>query len=112
MLKIYDDAIVVKIADFGLVKVIDSDLTSANTQFKGYFNDPSLVVEGFDKYNILHETYALTRILYFVLTGRTSTDKIKPNLVDFVAIGLSSNQEHRYQNTSELRNAFQCIKPN
>lgn len=112
LLKIYDDAIVVKIADFGLVKVIDSDLTSANTQFKGYFNDPSLVVEGFDKYNILHETYALTRILYFVLTGRTSTDKIKPNLVDFVAIGLSSNQEHRYQNTSELRNAFQCIKPN
>ncbi|MCW8932477.1 MAG: protein kinase family protein [Gammaproteobacteria bacterium] len=112
LLKVYDDTIVVKIADFGLVKIINSDLTSENTQFKGYFNDPSLVVEGFDNYNILHETYALTRILYFVLTGRTSTDKAKPHLVNFVAKGLNSNQEHRYQNTSELRNAFQCIKPN
>ena len=86
MLKIYDDAIVVKIADFGLVKLINSDLTSVNTQFKGYFNDPGLVVEGFDNYNILHETYALTRILYFVLTGKTNADKAEPFLRDFIAL--------------------------
>jgi len=42
LLKKYDDVVVVKIADFGLVKVVDSDLTSASTNFKGYFNDPSL----------------------------------------------------------------------
>ena len=108
----YDDVIVVKIADFGLVKLIDSDLTSANTQFKGYFNDPSLVVDGFDNYNIVHETYALTRILYFVLTGKTNADKAKHHIKDFVAKGLSSNQGSRFQNISELRNAFQDIKLN
>ncbi len=112
LLKIYDDVIVVKIADFGLVKLIDSDLTSANTQFKGYFNDPSLVVEGFDNYSTLHETYALTRILYFVLTGKTSPDKAKPYLIDFIAKGLNSNHGIRYQNILELRNAFQRINPN
>lgn len=112
LLKMYDDVIVVKIADFGLVKLIDSDLTSANTQFKGYFNDPSLVVEGFDNYNILHETYALTRILYFVLTGKTNADKAKPHIIDFVTKGLNSAHGSRFQNISELRNAFQDIKPN
>jgi serine/threonine-protein kinase len=112
LLKMYDDVIVVKIADFGLVKLIDSDLTSANTQFKGYFNDPGLVVEGFDKYNILHETYALTRILYFVLTGKTNADKAKPYLIDFITKGLNSNHEDRFQNIFELKNAFQLIKPN
>src|SRR5690606_21980881 len=39
LLKKYDDVVVVKIADFGLVKILDSDLTSANTNIKGYFND-------------------------------------------------------------------------
>ncbi len=112
LLKMYDDVIVVKIADFGLVKLIDSDLTSANTQFKGYFNDPGLVVEGFDNYNILHETYALTRILYFVLTGKTNADKAKPYLADFINKGLNANHTNRYQNISELSNAFQRINPN
>ena len=58
---------VVKIADFGLVKIPDSTFTTVNTEFKGYFNDPSLVVEGFNTYNMLHETYALTRVIYYVL---------------------------------------------
>jgi serine/threonine-protein kinase len=63
LLKKYDDVMVVKIADFGLVKTPDSSLTSENTEFKGYFNDPSLILDGFDTYNISHETYALTRII-------------------------------------------------
>ncbi len=32
---------------FGLVKVIDSNLTATNSEKKGYFNDPALVFEGF-----------------------------------------------------------------
>ncbi|XQF94187.1 protein kinase domain-containing protein (plasmid) [Pseudoalteromonas espejiana] len=39
LLKEYDDVAVVKIADFGLVKIVDSELTSENTDFKGYYND-------------------------------------------------------------------------
>ena len=44
LIKEYDDTLVVKLSDFGLVKIPDSTLTTVNTEFKGYFNDPALVV--------------------------------------------------------------------
>lgn len=107
LIKAYDDVLVVKIADFGLVRITDSTLTSINTEFKGYFNDPELNVEGFDKYNILYETYALTRLLYFVMTGRTRTDKIiDTNLRTFVSKGLNTDKRKRFQNIEELANLF------
>lgn len=111
LLKIYDDVVVVKIADFGLVKIVDSNLTSVNTEFKGYFNDPNLVVEGFDSYDILHETYALTRILYYVLTGKTRTDKFSENMRTFVEKGLNSDKGRRFKDIDELGKEFQKIKP-
>lgn len=111
LLKEYDDVAVVKIADFGLVKIVDSELTSKNTDFKGYYNDPSLVTEGFDSYSILHETYALTRILYFVLTGKSKTEKSPENVRAFIDIGLSSDKSIRFKDIDELRIAFQAIAP-
>ncbi|WP_290524724.1 protein kinase family protein [Alcanivorax sp.] len=110
LLKIYDDVAVVKVADFGLVKIVDSNLTSVNTEFKGYFNDPNLVVEGFDSYDILHETYALTRILYYVLTGKTRTDKFSENMRTFVEKGLNSDKGRRFKDIDELGKEFQNIK--
>jgi tRNA A-37 threonylcarbamoyl transferase component Bud32 len=110
LLKLYDDVIVVKISDFGLVKLPESNLTSANTELKGYFNDPNLSVEGFDKYEIVHETYALTRLLYFVMTGKTTTGKVKnSNLKDFICKGLNSNKDQRFKNIDELSQAFQGV---
>jgi serine/threonine-protein kinase len=112
LLKLYDDVIVVKISDFGLVKLPESNLTSANTEFKGCFNDPNLSVEGFDKYEIVHETYALTRLLYFVMTGKTTIDidKIKnSNLKDFICKGLNSNKDQRFKSIDELSQAFQGV---
>jgi eukaryotic-like serine/threonine-protein kinase len=107
LIKEYDDVLVVKIADFGLVRIPESNLTTANTEFKGYFNDPSLVVEGFDSYNILHETYALTRLLYYVMTGKTRIDKIsEPNLQIFVLRGLNTDKSKRFQNIEELSESF------
>ena len=111
LLKEYDDVAVVKIADFGLVKIVDSELTSENTNFKGYYNDPSLVTEGFDSYSILHETYALTRILYYVLTGKSKTEKSPENVRAFVDKGLSSDKSIRFKDVDELRLAFQSIAP-
>lgn len=112
LLKEYDDVAVVKIADFGLVKIVDSELTSANTEFKGYYNDPSLMTEGFDNYSILHETYALTRILYYVLTGKSKTERPPENVRAFIERGLNSNKTVRFKDTDELRKAFQSIAPN
>lgn len=103
LLKQYDDVIVVKVADFGLVKIPDSSLTSVNTEFKGYFNDPSLILDGFHTYNVLHENYALTRLIYYVLTGKTNTDNISnPKLQAFVQKGLNTDKALRFQNINDL----------
>lgn len=110
LLKKYDDVKVIKLADFGLVKIPNSTLTDANTAFKGYFNDPALVVEGFDNYSIIHETYALTRIVYYVMTGKTSTDNIKnQKLQEFIRKGLSSEYDKRFQSVEEMIQAFRAI---
>lgn len=110
LIKLYDDIPVVKVADFGLVKIPDSTLTTVNTEFKGYFNDPALVVEGFDSYSVFHETYALTRLLYFIMTGKTNTEKIKDNnLKIFVEKGLSSDKKQRFQTVLELAGEFKKI---
>jgi serine/threonine-protein kinase len=111
LIKKYDDVAVAKVADFGLVKIVDSQLTSVDSDLKGYFNDPNLRLEGFDNYDILHETYALTRILCFVLTGKTNIDKMPSNLVPFISKGLHSDRQLRFKDTVELRQAFQDLNP-
>lgn len=110
LIKEYEDVSVVKISDFGLVKIPDSELTTINTEFKGYFNDPSLVTEGFHTYNILHETYALTRIAYYTMTGRTNTDRISDEkMKKFVEKGLNPDKNKRFQNVSEMMKEFRAI---
>ena len=110
LIKEYEDVLVIKISDFGLVKIPGSELTTVNTEFKGYFNDPELVVEGFDTYNILHETYALTRILYYIMTGRTNIERINnEKLKKFVEKGLNSDKSKRFQSVAEMIIAFREI---
>ena len=110
LIKEYDDTLVVKLSDFGLVKIPDSTLTTVNTEFKGYFNDPALVVEGFNTYGIVHETYALTRVIYFVMTGKTNTEKItNHNLRAFVEKGLNPDKIKRFQNIRDMISAFKTI---
>lgn len=110
LIKEYDDTLVVKLSDFGLVKIPDSTLTTVNAEFKGYFNDPALVVEGFNTYGIVHETYALTRVIYFVMTGKTNTEKItNQNLRAFVEKGLNPDKIKRFQNIRDMISAFKAI---
>ena len=110
LIKEYDDTLVVKLSDFGLVKIPDSTLTTVNTEFKGYFNDPALVVEGFNTYGIVHETYALTRVICFVMTGKTNTEKItNQNLRSYVEKGLNPEKAKRFQNIHDMISAFKPI---
>ena len=110
LIREYEDTIVVKISDFGLVKTPDSKLTSIDTKPKGYFNDPILATEGFENYQISHEIYALTKLIYFVISGRTNTTNIKePNLRKFVSKGTSSNREERFQSVDEMINAVKNL---
>ena len=110
LVKEYEDVLVVKIADFGLVKIPDSNMTTVNTEFKGYFNDPSLRLDGFSSYDLCHEIYALTMLLYFVLTGKTNTEKIKNQKIKaFVAKGTNSDKEKRFVDIEELAKEFKFL---
>lgn len=109
LIKVYDDTLVVKIADFGLAKNPNNKLTIINTEFKGYFNDPNLKLEGFNNYSITHEIYALTMLIYFIATGKTNTNKI-PNvkLNNLVKKGLGA-QGNRYKSIDELCDAYKKL---
>lgn len=110
LLKLYDDVKVIKVSDFGLVKVPESNFTSVNTEFKGCFNDPKLVTEGFHTYDKIHETYALTRIIYFIMTGKTNVSNIKePTLKDFIDKGLAVKTSDRFQDVDEIIKALRKL---
>lgn len=112
LIKQYDGLDVVKISDFGLVKIKNSTLTSVLTKVKGSLNDKSLEYLGFDKYNILHETYALTRVVYFILTGKTNiifSEIEDTNLKIFVENGLSDDLNKRYKNVNEMKEKIKFL---
>lgn len=113
LIKKYQKEIVVKIADFGLVKTIDSQLTSLDTDVKGYFNDISgLSIDGFMNYNKQYEYYALSKLIYFVLTGRykNMAKYDFPNLKEFMENGVNPNHNYRYRTIDELKKAFLKIQ--
>ncbi|MGE4419249.1 MAG: protein kinase family protein [Sulfurimonas sp.] len=114
LLKKYDnDLLVVKISDFGLVKLKESTLTSDNTDFKGSLNDPKLnIIGGFKNYSIEHETYALTRLIYFIITGKKTIDTEFDNkdFELFIQNGISDDFTLRYKNIQEMKIVFNKIK--
>ncbi|WP_312124142.1 protein kinase domain-containing protein [Lysinibacillus boronitolerans] len=110
LVKKYDELNVIKVSDFGLVKRINSTLTNTNTEFKGSLNDPRLEVTGFKNYEIRHETYALTRLIYFVMTGRLTLGSFRSKEFElFIQKGISENIDERYGSIEEIREAFMKI---
>ena len=115
LIKQYEDGtIVAKIADFGLVKTPESNLTTSNTTMKGpWYNDPELLKIGFNCYEMKHELYAIVRLLYFVLTGRSTLGVSHRNETtfnrlcrEFVEKGTSSSAEERFPSLLEVKSAF------
>ncbi len=107
LIKLYDELKVVKVADFGLVKLPGSTLTKSDDEMKGSLNDPKLSVTGFKHYDMRHETYALVRLIYFVMTGRLTIGKYKSKeFQSFIEKGLSDSLNVRYQDVGELHVAF------
>lgn len=107
LVRVYDDVIVAKISDFGLVKTPNSSLTSVNTDMKGYFNDPVLRTEGWANFEMTHEMYALTMLIYFIMTGRTDVSKISDQKTKmFVFGGLTQDRTQRYKDIGEITMAF------
>ena len=109
-IKHYEDVDVVKIGDFGLVKLPDSTMTSLQSEIKGALNDPDLIHVGFANYEICHETYALTRLCYYILTGRTNVDKQRDGAIKrFWTKGTSTNRRERFQSVEEVLSAVRAI---
>lgn len=108
--KHYEDVDVIKIADFGLVKLPQSNLTSQLSEIKGSLNDSDLVNVGFANYDMFHETYALTRLCYYILTGRTNISKQKNGSIkEFWMKGTSTNRNERFKSVEEVFQAVQQI---
>ncbi|EHA6999869.1 protein kinase family protein [Campylobacter coli] len=104
LIKQYDDIVVIKISDFGLVKELNSELTSENTEIKGSLNEISrLQKKGFNNYDKSDEIYALSRVLYFIATGRTN---LKNTKCDFLEKGINDNVKNRYNNLDDLMRDF------
>lgn len=113
LIKKYDGLNVIKVSDFGLVKREESGLTSKNTELKGSLNDPKLELIGFDNYEVRHETYALTRLIYFVVTGKIKINTFKTEeFRQFINRGISDTYEERYISVEALKNQFNAVMLN
>lgn len=101
--KHYEDVDVFKVGDFGLVKIPESSLTSTYSEIKGSLNDPDLINVGFANYEMCHETFALTRLCFYILTGRTNVSKQKDGMIKrFWNKGTSTNRDDRFKDVREL----------
>lgn len=111
LLKFYDDVVVVKVSDFGWVKDPENDMTNLDTAIKGYFNDHTdLARVGFNNYGIEHETFALTKIIVFVLTGKMNFSKIKNEKIkEFLDKGTSPNIDERFKSIYEISNHLKYL---
>ncbi|ATZ16438.1 serine/threonine-protein kinase [Entomoplasma freundtii] len=112
MIKEYDEMVIPKISDFGLVKNPERPLTSQGTKMKGIlYNDPKLQEEGFDKYDKKHEIYALTTLITFVLTGKNNFFKINnEEIKKFYEKGTSDDYKSRFENLDEMAEFLTKIK--
>lgn len=108
LVKVHDDnSTIIKVSDFGYLKEPESTLTRQNTEFKGSLNDPALKFMGVDKYSIQHEIYALTQLIYFIMTGRKNLQNSKNESVTlFLDYGMNPDLEKRAKNLSELKEKF------
>lgn len=111
LVKKYDDVLVVKVCDFGLVKIPGSDLTRKGTEIKGSLNDHKLLeIQGFENFRIEHETYALTKLIYFVMTGKETLEKYNnTKYKDFVSKGISDRIDNRYKSIEDLESSFNTL---
>ncbi len=102
LIKQYDDQfIVVKISDFGLVKDINLDLTSTDSEIRGTIIDDTLT--SFKDYNIKNEIYAVGIILWFIFTGKRNLSKIDNSKIgNIVKKCVDRDHNKRYENIDEI----------
>ena len=59
-----------------------------------------------------YETFALTRLIYYVMTGKYNLENIKnENIRNFVLKGIDPMLEKRYHSIDEMQMAFEKAFP-
>lgn len=108
LVKEYDDkTIILKVCDFGYLKDSDSKLTRQNTEFQGSLNDPHLKIMGADKYTIQHEIYALTQVIFYIMTGRKNLNNNKNKEIEmFIDSGMNADLSKRVKTLDELKKLY------
>ncbi len=111
LIKFYDNTFIIKICDFGLVKDPSYAMTTTQSDIKGTFIDPLLEHEGFKNYSLHNEIYSLTKLLYYVMTGRIRfSNKYHNSVINFYKTGTNLNKDLRFKNVEELRDNFRKVK--
>lgn len=109
----YEDAIMLKISDFGLVKIPESSLTSDDSSVKGSLNDPDLARVGFKNYEVRHEIYALAQVVNFILCekklGNGLFDKSQ-HAKEFLLIATDPDINKRFSSVDSMAVAFEAVR--
>ncbi len=108
LVKVHDDnTSIIKVCDFGYLKDKNSSLTRQDTLFAGSLNDPELQRLGFDKYNLQHEIFALSQVIFYIMTGKHNLSSVKkPSIVKFLEFGMAGDLTKRAKTLQELKNKF------
>ncbi|CAM4219650.1 protein kinase family protein [Paenibacillus alkaliterrae] len=104
---------VLKISDFGLVKIPESSLTSIDSSVKGSLNDPDLTKVGFANYEVRHEIYALTQVVNFILCGKKHGNGIyskRQGVKEFLLQGLAADINERFSSVKDMAEAFRSVR--
>lgn len=101
LVQVYADlAVSVKIADFGLAKFEDSDLTRSQSAVKGTIVDPGL--ESFRDYDISYEMYPVGYLLGFIFSGRNDPFRAPEKVLPVIRRCVDPDRGQRYASVSEI----------
>lgn len=109
LLKTYDnDAVLVKLSDFGLIKEINSGFTMTQTQFRGTIRDPQL--DNLKEYGVVNEMYAIGWVIQYVLTGKESLLYDQGPVAEIVRNCTLGDTSARFQSVREVINRVQALR--
>lgn len=100
LLKIFDDAVLVKLSDFGLVKDRTSEFTRTSTDMKGTIRDPAL--GSFKDYDVVNEIFALGWVLSYIFTGKESLTTAQDEVGRIIRKCTAYDPGQRYQRVKDL----------
>jgi eukaryotic-like serine/threonine-protein kinase len=101
MLKVFGGgAVLVKLADFGLVKDDASQFTRTKTEMRGTIRDPLL--SNFKDYAVHNEIYSLGWLLSYIFTGREALKSGADEVSRIIQKCTANETPQRYQRVMDL----------